>query len=841
MKDKRAQNFMYSLGYSGSFAVSCEGLSGGLALFWLPQFDVSLKGFNAHCIDVVISSMGMAPWRVSFVYGEPRREKRFEFWDLMRRLRNQRDGPWMVCGDFNEVLSQDEHAGPRDRSDSQIQLFRSCLDDCGLKDVSFSGPMFTWSNKQEEDDLVRVRLDRAVVNGDFQDRFDDVRVENLITTTSDHYAILIRLQNLGVNNNSKPVQSGFRFEAAWLRAPDYHMTLEKAWEASSDGSHTLQATWSSLHQVASSLQVWSRECFGSVRLEIKNLEKKLKSIRLQPRNPANNQLASTIEGRLCELFEREEIMAKQRSRVDCLKEGDRNTAFFHARASARRRNNRIRALTREDGSRCEELTEIKGMTEEFYCNLFTSDPCNSANVLDAIQSKVSVDMNTELLKPYLDDEIRTALFQMGPTKSPGPDGFPALFYQEHWDLLKDDICSAVRGFLTGEEIPIGFCDSVIVLIPKVSNPEHLKNFRPISLCNVLYKIASKVIANRLKLILPVIISENQSAFVPGRLITDNALIAYECLHTIRKQNAKRPFFALKIDMMKAYDRVEWDYLHGCLGRLGFAPEWIDMVMRCVTNVRYAVRINGELTSPVVPSRGIRQGDPISPYLFLLCTEGLSNLLFQKENLGVLHGVRNGRSGPPISHLLFADDSIFFAQSDVRSVEALKETLATYCEGSGQKINIEKSSIFFGLRCDAHVKDDVMQRLGVTNEALQDTYLGMPTGIGRSPTGSFRSIIDRVWKYINGRSDRPMSRSRKETLIKAVIQAIPTYIMSCFLIPVSTCDALRKALVDYWWGIEKGKKKMHWRSWEWLSTPKHLGGMGFRDLTLFNQAMLGRQA
>jgi hypothetical protein len=422
-----------------------------------------------------------------------------------------------------------------------------------------------------------------------------------------------------------------------------------------------------------------------------------------------------------------------------LKEGDRNTAFFHARASARRRNNRIRALTREDGSRCEELTEIKGMTEEFYCNLFTSDPCNSANVLDAIQSKVSVDMNTELLKPYLDDEIRTALFQMGPTKSPGPDGFPALFYQEHWDLLKDDICSAVRGFLTGEEIPIGFCDSVIVLIPKVSNPEHLKNFRPISLCNVLYKIASKVIANRLKLILPVIISENQSAFVPGRLITDNALIAYECLHTIRKQNAKRPFFALKIDMMKAYDRVEWDYLHGCLGKLGFAPEWIDMVMRCVTNVRYAVRINGELTSPVVPSRGIRQGDPISPYLFLLCTEGLSNLLFQKENLGVLHGVRNGRSGPPISHLLFADDSIFFARSDVRSVEALKETLATYCEGSGQKINIEKSSIFFGLRCDAHVKDDVMQRLGVTNEALQDTYLGMPTGIGRSPTASFRSI------------------------------------------------------------------------------------------------------
>jgi hypothetical protein len=171
---------------------------------------------------------------------------------------------------------------------------------------------------------------------------------------------------------------------------------------------------------------------------------------------------------------------------------------------------------------------------------------------------------------------------------------------------------------------------------------------------------------------------------------------------------------------------------------------------------------------------------------------------------------------------------------------LKETLETYCKGSGQKVNIDKSSIFFGLRCGDHVKNVVMQILGVTNEALQDTYLGMPTGIGRSPTATFRSIIDKAWKFMNGWSGRPMSRSGKETLIKAVIQAIPTYIMSCFHIPVSTCDALRKAMVDFWWGFEEGRKKMHWRSWEWLSTPKSFGGMGFRDLNLFNQAMLGRQ-
>jgi hypothetical protein len=149
MKDKCVQKFMWTLGFTGRFAVSCEGLSGGLALFWLQPFSVDLKGFNAHCMNVVVSSADLAPWHVSFVYGEPRREKRHEFWSLLRRLHNQRKGPWLVCGDFNEALTQDEHAGLVPRTATQMELFRSCLDDCGLMDLGFSGPRFTWSNKQE--------------------------------------------------------------------------------------------------------------------------------------------------------------------------------------------------------------------------------------------------------------------------------------------------------------------------------------------------------------------------------------------------------------------------------------------------------------------------------------------------------------------------------------------------------------------------------------------------------------------------------------------------------------------------------------------------------------------
>lgn len=206
--------------------------------------------------------------------------------------------------------------------------------------------------------------------------------------------------------------------------------------------------------------------------------------------------------------------------------------------------------------------EMEKIETDYFKDMFTADPCiDQSRVSRLFQEKVSPEMNVDLCKDFTEQEIADALFQIGPIKAPGPDGFPARFFQRNWDAIKKDVVSAVKSFFETSIMREGVNDTAIVLIPKVDQPMELKDFRPISLCNVIYKIVSKCLVNRLRPILDELVSQNQSAFVPGRMITDNALLAFECFHFIqRNKNANKAACAYKLDLSKAYDRVDWVFL-----------------------------------------------------------------------------------------------------------------------------------------------------------------------------------------------------------------------------------------------------------------------------------------
>jgi hypothetical protein len=254
----------------------------------------------------------------------------------------------------------------------------------------------------------------------------------------------------------------------------------------------------------------------------------------------------------------------------------------------------------------------------------------------------------------------------------------------------------------------------------------------------------------LKQVLKHIISPTQSAFVPGRLITDNVLVAFEALHTMdAKMKGQQGYMALKLDMSKAYDRVEWEFLEAIMRKLGFADRWVNMLMKCVKSVSYSILINGQPYGRIFPSRGIRQGDPLSPYLFILCAEGLSHLLDKAERERTITGLPVVRGRIRISHLFFADDSLLFCKANVEEWARIQEILGLYEQASGQKLNREKTSIFFSRNTKQETKDFIISISGVSSSANYEKYLGLPPLVGRSKVSTFSGIQGRIWERING--------------------------------------------------------------------------------------------
>ena len=357
--------------------------------------------------------------------------------------------------------------------------------------------------------------------------------------------------------------------------------------------------------------------------------------------------------------------------------------------------------------------DIEKEVFDYFTNIFsTASPSSFEASLESINLRITTDMNKSLLKDFSEVEVRKALQQMHPTKAPDPDGMSPIFYQKYWEVVGDSVIKCVLQSLNSGCLLSGLNETYICIIPKVRCPQKITEFRPISLCNVIYKIVAKVLANRLKEIMLEVISESQSAFVPGRQITNNVIVAFEIMHSIdQRRKGKQGLMAIKLNMSKAYDRVEWGYLEAVMRRMGFQERWIELILMCVTTVSYFVLINGEPKGKIKPSRGLRQGDPISPYLFLLCFEGLSAMLKREEREGNIKGVSMCRCAPQLSHLLFVDDSIIFCRASIDVGLQVMKVLSDYEHESGQKLNMEKTSLFFSRNTNNDMKEAIKELFG----------------------------------------------------------------------------------------------------------------------------------
>ncbi|RVW55706.1 LINE-1 retrotransposable element ORF2 protein [Vitis vinifera] len=495
------------------------------------------------------------------------------------------------------------------------------------------------------------------------------------------------------------------------------------------------------------LKEWNSEVFGRIEVNKRLALDKVSHWDIQEQLRVLNDWELEARKEAKEDFKKwvlmEEISWRQKSRQTWLKEGDKNTGFFHKMANSNRRKNCLKKI-KVNGNWLSEEQEIqRGVVRAFQSLL--SDPGGwrpSVNNLEFDSIGVEEAARLELM--FTVEEVFLALSELNGDKAPGPDGLNTTF---------------------------------LVLIPKKGGAEDLTDFRPISLVGSLYKLLAKVLANRLKKVVGKVVSTTQNAFVEGRQILDAALIANEVIDSLMKR--KESGVLCKLDLEKAYDRINWDFL---------------------------------LT------RGLRQGDPLSPYLFVLGMEALTSLINRAVRGGYLSGCSiRGREGAEIrvSHLLFADDTLVFCEDSQEQLAFLSWLLLWFEATSGLRINLNKSEILPVGRVEN--AELLAAELGCKVGSLPSTYLGLPLGASHKSVMVWDGMEERMRKRLALWKRQFISKGGRITLIRSTLASIPTYLMSL----------MRGAL----------EKKPHLIKWGIVCSHKKKGGLGIRDLTILNRALL----
>ncbi|KAG7583258.1 Reverse transcriptase domain [Arabidopsis suecica] len=820
------------LGYDQSHIVDLIGLSGGLALFWKSSYDVEVVSSDNRIIDVKVK-LGSLIFFISCVYGEPAAQLRQVVWDQLVDIGHTRDDPWLVLGDLNEMVDNTEKLGGPARAEYTFFPFRNMISDCRLREIPSIGNKFSWAGDRNNM-WIQCRLDRALGNEAWFHLFPRAQAEYLDRIGSDHRPLFVRFASENMSRRGR-----FMFNKRWINKPEFSEIIKAGWyQDDAAGHRTLMHRLSNCRK---SISRWKRVSNQNSKKRIEQLRQRLeeKGIKMLP----SRGLMQMLKWELAEAYREEELYWKQKSRERWLKEGDRNTKFFHGSVQRRRVQNRILSLF--DANNVEQFSEgSKGdIAVEYFRKMFTSSkPDSIVEALEGMLPRVTTEMNSKLTQPITGEEIKRAAFSIREESTSGADGMSGYFFQAYWDIVGPQVVEEVTQFFQSGSLPTEWNFTQICLLPKKPNPSKMTDLRPISLCSVIYKIISKILCARLKVFLPIIVSDTQGAFVSGRLISDNILLAHEMVHALQtNSNCDEDFIAIKTDMSKAYDRVEWNFLEELLICLGFDMRWVQWVMSCVRTVSYSVIVNGASYGYIKPERGIRQGDPLSPFLFILCAEALVHIMNKAEMEGRVTGLRLTQECPSIQHLLFADDSLFLCRATFKECNEFLKCLRLYGQASGQEINFQKSAITFGKKLDPYMKRLIGLYTGIEQEGGSGKYLGLPECLSGSKRDLLGFITDRLKSRLSGWYEKTLSLGGKEVLIKSVALALPVYAMSCFRLTKHQCQKITSAISQFWWNESENKNKMHWVSWEKICKSKKQGGLGFRDIGRFNQALLAKQA
>jgi hypothetical protein len=442
--------------------------------------------------------------------------------------------------------------------------------------------------------------------------------------------------------------------------------------------------------------------------------------------------------------------------------------------------------------------------------------------------------NVKLTRTFALEEIEEVVMESDGNKSPGPDGFNFNFIKAFWSLMKGEVRILFDQFHGNDCLPKSFASYFVALIPKVSSPLSLGEYRPISLLGCLYKLIANVLAKRLGSVLNSLVESTQTAFLKGRHLVDGVMVINEVVDLAKKTG--RECIILKVDFEKAYDSVDWSFLDYMLGRFGFCSKWRSWMRACVFAGNMSILLNGSPTEEINIKRGLKQGDPLAPFLFLLVAEGLGGLMKKAVGLSRFRGFRFGSNGVVVSHLQYADDTLCIGEPSIENLWMLKVILRGFELVSGLKVNFWKSSLM-GINVSQNFIRLAATFLNCRVGVVPFKYLGLPVDANHQRMATWEPLINSLRKRLGSWNNKFVSLGGRIVLLNAVLNAIPIFYLSFLKMPVQVWKKIRRIQREFLWGSRNGRKLVNWVKWEDVCKPKSLGGLGVRDLRVVNISLL----
>ncbi|GKA14232.1 RNA-directed DNA polymerase, eukaryota, partial [Tanacetum coccineum] len=700
-------------------------------------------------------------------------------WDYLEYIINRWDGEVLIMGDFNEVRRKTERFG----SVFNVQgadMFNTFIANAGLEEIPLGGSSFTWCHKSA---TKMSKLDRFLISENLFNSYPDICATSLDRFLSDHRPILLRESN----HDYGPIL--FRYFNHWTELDGFNKFVIDTWNSAPVETNAMRNVMQKFKFLKGKIREWLK-IYKSKNGGSGILKEELNRIDAD----IDKGLASDIIiNRRMEVIKSIQYLDKihvmdlaQKAKVKWAIEKDENSRYFHGVLNKKK---------------------------------FEKPSANRILIDMNFPKTISIDQQTELEGAVSKEEVKKAVWDCGSDKSPGPDGFSFGFYRKFWTCIENDVFAAVNYFFTFGDIPKGCNACFIALIPKVHDANLVKDFRPISLIGSIYKIIAKILANRLVGVLGDIVNEVQSAFISDRQILDGPFILNEVIQWCKSK--KKQSLIFKVDFEKAYDSVRWDFLDDVLKKFGFGNKWRDWIQKCLRSSRGSIIINGSPTEEFQFFKGLKQGDPLSPFLFILIMESL-HLSFQSVvDVGLFKGIHLSPL-VNLSHMFYADDAVFVGQWCDDNINTLVHVLECFFRASGLRINMSKSKIM-----GVNVGDDKIKvaasKLGCLILNTPFTYLGTKVGGNMSRVQAWTEIIDKVKSRLSNWKLKSLSIGGRLTLLKSVLGSIPIFHMSIFKVPLTVLRSLESIRCQFFNGHELKSNKSSWVKWNSVLAAKEKGG------------------